>query len=399
MARVSPIADLHRSAEAVLAPYGPPDGPIAVVMTYGDLASEYAAVRKSCLLIDQPQRGTILVSGPDAQAFLNRMVTQELKSITPGAVRRSFWLNRKGRIDADLRIIRDGDTFVLDLDAHAVERTVKGLGDYIVADDVTIEDRTEQSHRLALHGPAALALAARFAPAHAGELQTLQPGQARRLEFAGVPALVDRADPTGEPGLELLVGAADTRRLAEALLAAAHEHGPDPARPNPRPPLRPGGWLAFNMARIEAGTPIYNIDYGPDSLPAETGVLNDRVSFTKGCYLGQEVVARMHALGHPKQVLVGFEVADAPPSDSGDLREPPQPGAAVFPADAAGKPAGDAVGAVTSATISPMKSQAIVGFAMMKWAHATPGAAVCIATEATHAPARILPALRSLPPR
>src|SRR4051812_36724439 len=109
MAAVSPLLRWHQQAEAALQTYGPPEAGVQVVETFGELELEYAALRKHCVLIDQPQRGTIQVTGADRLAFLNRMVTQELKGLAPFQVRRSFWLNRKGRIDADLRIIELGD--------------------------------------------------------------------------------------------------------------------------------------------------------------------------------------------------------------------------------------------------------------------------------------------------
>src|SRR5439155_17574914 len=114
------------------------------------------------------------------------------------------------------------------------------------------------------------------------------------------------------------------------------------------------GWHAYNIARIEAGWPIFNIDFGPDSLPHETGVLEDRVSFKKGCYLGQEVVARMQSLGHPKQRLVGLKAKEW--TTSGGEEGVPEEGTRVY-AQARGQEGGqppEVVGAVTSSAASPM---------------------------------------------
>src|SRR5262245_1256909 len=111
MPRVSPIQALHERAQAVLMPYGHDerDPGIPLVATYGELELEYAAIRKHAALYDQPHRAVIEVTGPDRIDFLNRMITQELKGLSQGEVRRAFWLNRKGRIDADLRVIELGD--------------------------------------------------------------------------------------------------------------------------------------------------------------------------------------------------------------------------------------------------------------------------------------------------
>ncbi|MEC9373550.1 MAG: tRNA-modifying protein YgfZ, partial [Planctomycetota bacterium] len=138
---------------------------------------------------------------------------------------------------------------------------------------------------------------------------------------------------------------------------------PEPKGPE-RYRMRPAGWHAFNIARIEAGSPLFYVDFGPGNLPHESGVLKDRVSFTKGCYLGQEVVARMQSLGHPKQLLVGLRITKPIEKDS----QQPVTGDRVFASDEAGA---EAVGAVTSSTIAPLLSQSAICFAQVKWANAT----------------------------
>ncbi len=116
------------------------------------------------------------------------------------------------------------------------------------------------------------------------------------------------------------------------------------------------GWVAFNTARIEAGTPLYHIDFGPDSLPGETGLLEDAVSFTKGCYLGQEIVARMKHLGHPKKIIVGLKCEDD---------RLPIAGSQIHEADA---PGGTIIGGITSSTLPPLLGGSAIALASMKWA-------------------------------
>lgn len=389
MARTSPVLQLHKAAEAVIAQYGAteaaPNAGVPVVMAYGPIELEYAAIRKASALLDMAQRGTILVTGSERIAFLNRMLTQELKGVAAGDVRRAFWLNRKGRIDGDVRVIIEAERVVLDVDVLAAERVARTLNAYVISEDVVIEDVSERYHRLALHGPAALQVIARWGRLTLGyeleDCKLLAANRAVRLAVGGVEVLVDRFDSTGEIGLELLAPAEGVRAVYEAILQAAHEQMHE-GRVNPAPLLRPIGWAAYNIARIEAGTPLYNLDFGPDSLPAETGVLKDRVSFTKGCYLGQEVVARMNALGHPKQQLVSIRITD-PAATLGQAvaeidqtREPqlsryPQTGAGVY--DAQGK---DVIGAVTSATLAPLLSRQPVAFAMLRWASVKAGTGV-----------------------
>ena len=130
----SPLTERHLSCDASLMPYPDPADPsrfAEVVEAFNPIELEYAAIRKGCVLIDQPQRGTITVAGEDRLDFLNRLLTQELATITPWESRRSFWLNRKGRIDADLRVTALPEAVQLDLDIHAVVRTIETLESYL----------------------------------------------------------------------------------------------------------------------------------------------------------------------------------------------------------------------------------------------------------------------------
>ena len=370
MALRSPIHALHAQAGAMFVDYGISEpqkelgtadtGVIPVVGTYGELALEYTALRRHCVVIDLPQRTTLSVTGPDAQEFLNRMLTQELKDIAPGEVRRSLWLNRKGRIDADLRVLRRADQFVLEVDALAAGRTLAELSRYLVMEEVAIADQSLTIHRFALHGPAAPQLLQHV-------LQASPPAEMQLLEgaIAGKNVIIYCEDTCGVPGYELIVAIDDAAAVFELLIQTGHDphHGAEALRIHgtgslgSSVKLRPAGWHAYNIARIEAGTPIYNIDFGPSSLPAETGVLNDRVNFKKGCYLGQEVVARMAARGHPKQILKAFSM-----NDSGMDRPIPDSGAAArMPTS------GDVIGSVTSSTYSPILGAKRIGFAMVKF--------------------------------
>ncbi len=423
MARRSPLQLVHLEAEALLLPYGPAVSPaeslsnaitdqstisIELVATFGELEMEYAALRKTCVILDQPNRGLIELTGPDRLDFLNRMLTQELKGLKPGQVCRSFWLNRKGRIDADLRVVHLEDRTLLELDAHAVARTLQGLAAFIITEDVRVQDLTESTHRLALHGPTAELLLNQSTRSEMPDLKSpedpgfsLEPAHAITRAIARTETIIFRDDTTGEPGYELMIPTADAARVYQHLV----DTGSDPNQGTPealtdpathtlgsRVKLRQAGWHAYNIARLEAGTPLYNIDFGPTSLPAETGVLLDRVSFTKGCYLGQEIVARMHARGHPKQMLVALKLARQFNLTDSTPRQPDS-GAAVLRKEATDTAPGDPVGSVTSSTTSPMLGAASICFAQVKHELAVPGTQLQVVTNDTLVAADVQPTL------
>lgn len=356
--------------------------PIALVGTYGELELEYAALRKGCLLLDLPHRAVLEVTGSERLEFLNRMLTQELKPggkwLGPRACVNSFWLNRKGRIDADLRVLVLDGRVLLECDAFAADRTVSGLGAFIISEDATIRDLSSSMHRLSLHGPTASVLLDAVREDSGVPIESLVEHQNAEITLGGATVVVDRRDLAGVVGLDLFVPEAAARVVYELLLsrgfnhAHPHESGASSTLAG-RVRLRPGGWHALNIARIEAGSPMYNVDFGPDALPAETGVLKDRVSFTKGCYLGQEVVARMHSRGHAKREIVTLRGVPARASTSeSDADDPmhgiaqPVSGAPVYLPGPHNAPAGEPVGTVTSSTVAPMLGAAVVCFASIK---------------------------------
>ncbi|MEQ8844671.1 MAG: glycine cleavage T C-terminal barrel domain-containing protein [Phycisphaerales bacterium] len=372
MATRSPMLEIYHEQEAHLHPYGDPQRGLLVPMAFEHVELEYAAIRKGCALVDLPQSGTIEATGADRIGFLNNLLTQELRTLEPMASVRSFWLNRKGRIDADLRLVDDGGRLRMAADALVAAATAEALAEFVFAEDVTLADATETLHRLALHGPrAAQAL---MAVADTDEHVGLEPGRAMTVMVAGASVLVEREDSAGEVGLVLTMPADAARTVYERLAGVKG--------------VRPCGWLAYNIARIEAGWPLFQIDFSSESLPAETGVLHDRVSFTKGCYLGQEVVARIQSLGKPKQVLVALRLAE------GQAPRLPAERASIY-ADARGD---KAIGNVTSSTIAPMLSAAPIALAQVRTAHAQAGTALFVEAEGARTAFEVQPQLASWPP-
>ncbi len=354
--------------------YGPAEGSDGSACefpaTFGELQAEYAAIRKGAGLMDCPHHGTILITGSDRREFLNRMLTQELKDFVPSTVRPSFWLNRKGRIEADLLLIELGDRLLVDLDITRISQALATLGEYIITEDVDLRDVSAQFHHIAVHGKDALAVVGEACGRADFCLDQLQ---ATSVAICDADVVVARRDQTGEIGVELIMPVSDSEAVWDTLLDTDRTVGGAKRR------VRPIGWYAFNTARIEAGTPLFNVDFAADTLPHETGVLRDRVSFTKGCYLGQEIVARIESLGQPKQQLVGLRMQS-------DLL--PVAGAQVFAQEDQGA-LGPQIGLVTSSTISPMLGADCIAFAMLKTAYTTPDTIVTVAAEGEQASAKV----------
>lgn len=388
----SPLAQHHAAEGARFLPYGEGDDAIPVVATFGSVDLEYASLRKGCALFDAPHRATLRITGDDRITFLSNMVTQQLTGIEPGETRSAFWLNRKGRIVADLRLTELGDEMLAEVDALRTATTVESLNAYIIADDVEITDASADHHRLTLLGPAAPGLIEDVTRL------TLDPHRAARAEIATatatgpIPVVVERHDTHTEPAFDLIVRPTDALAVSEHLRATAEppeldpttgRRAAEPTESQQRHRLRQTGWLAVNIARIESGSPMFGVDFTEANLPAETGLLDQRVDFKKGCYLGQEVVARMFSLGAPKQRLVGLRPADP------DVQ--PVAGAPVTTPDA--KP----VGSVTSSTISPMLGGVPVCFAMIKNAHADPDTQLLVDVDGSPHQATVAPSLRFWP--
>ncbi len=338
---------------------------VQVVAACQNVEAEYASMRKAAGLLDAPHRGLVEVTGADRVEYLQRMISTDCTALGAGTGAKAFLLNEKGRITADMAVLEAGDRTLLDLDAHEAETTRHELDKFLFTEDVHLTDRTGEMHRFSCHGPSAAHL---VGAATGADLTDLGPYDHRVVWAGDTPVRVFREDETGEVGIHLW-GAADA---AAALWDRLHDAGTDQG-------LKAIGWLAFNMARVEGGRPMFHVDYGPNSLPHETGVLQEAVNLTKGCYRGQEVVARMESLGHPAKLLVGFRA---------EATALPVAGAPVLDGEGA---EANTIGAVTSSTYAPMLSDAGVGFAVVKWGYHETGTRLYSPAEGTNTPIVVQP--------
>lgn len=383
------LSDIHRfltASGASFVPFGPAAGddgaappPIEVVETFDEFQAEYAAIRKSVGIFDQPQRGLVEVTGKDRAEFLHRMITHDTRTLQPGQARRAFLLSKQGRIMADMIVMQGSDRMLIDLDRFQAGEIAAELDKYLFSEDVKLTDVSDAFHHIALHGPNGFKLVEHLT---GSSFEPLEPMRHATLMIGGASCTLYRRDDAGALGLHLIVPIDAAlnifTRMAEAVGGLVPEvgHASDTVI---RPPIkgRGIGWLAYNTARIEAGTPLYNIDFGPDSLPGETGQLEDAVSFTKGCYLGQEIVARMKNLGHPKRIIVGLRMEDDRlPIAGSQVYEPDSPGGTI-------------IGGISSSTLSPMLGSTAIALASMKWAKRQPGTQVIVPAEGGYVKATV----------
>ena len=379
MPHQSPMHENHTEREAFFLPYGSPECPSQVVETFGDLDMEYAAIRKGCVIFDLPHIGTIEVTGSDRGDFLNNMLTDKVDDLAAGMSKRAFWLNRKGRIDADIRVAQRENDMLFSLDRHLCEATAESLESFVFAEDAELVDASDRLYRLGVHGPTAGKLIAIAASEDAdSKVESLAEYCNTSVAIDGVDVVVDREDLTGEIGLELCMARDDAAKVYKRLIEVAEQHSELKARTT--------GWLAMNAARIEAGHPMFNVDFTETNLPVESGIIEDRVSFTKGCYLGQEVVARMHARKACNKKIVALKVEGERITAEHQEIHQPTGGSQIFEP---GKEGETPVGNVTSSTISPMLGAVPICFAMVKASCMQPGTKLIVSAEGKLVPCTV----------
>jgi folate-binding protein YgfZ len=255
---------------------------------FGEVAVEYRALRAHVAVYALPDRVLVRATGADRTAFLQGMLTNDVAGLRAGEGCAALLLTIQGRVVADVRVAALDDVMLLDVDRSASNAFVEALGRLIIADDVELAP-DEETALIGLTGPAAAQLvpAAALAPfAHTVE------------SVAGVPVRLVRASAVGGDGAILHVRASDVSRVWAALVAAG---------------AMPCGSAALEARRIECGIPRMGLDMGEKTLALEVPV-EAAISITKGCYLGQEVIARGTARGHVNRRLCGLVFAGGVPA-------------------------------------------------------------------------------------
>ncbi len=331
------LADAQASRSARFAEYAGAQTPLH----FGSPVEEYAAIQSGVGLCDRSYRATIELRGDDRKSWLHNLTTNHVSEVPAGQARYMFVCNVKGRVLFDLVALIREDTILLDLDRRHVETALGHLDRYHISEDVHLADHSQDWSRLALMGRGDHELLE--GDGHGPELAF------RATVIGGTEVLALRHDFGGLPGLELFVPAP----TAGAVWSALCDEG-----------FRPAGLEAIQMGRIEAGMPWPVEDIDEQVLPAETNLMDRAVSFTKGCYLGQEVVERMRAHGSLARKFVGLQATSTGSMAAGATLEVDR----------------KQVGRVTSACVSAaMEGTIALGY--LKVAHAKPDTAILAKME------------------
>jgi len=285
----------------------------------------YAAARRRAAFVDRSDRGRIVVSGSERASYLQGLLTNDTAALSAGRGCYAAYLTPQGRMIADLHLYELGDVMLMTMDGGVKDAVMAKLDQFIFSEDVQLGDVSATFAQLAVVGPdAASVVAAALGAVPSDALSALPEHGNVRIDWDGGAAIVTRITDTGEPGFDVYVERTRAAQLKASFASAGVPEMDD---------------AMAETLRIEAGVPRFHRDMDEETIPLEAGIESRAISFTKGCYVGQEVIIRVLHRGHGRVArrLVGLLVEGA---------EVPPRGAPIT-AD------GRAIGDVTSSTLSP----------------------------------------------
>ncbi|MGA2200503.1 MAG: folate-binding protein [Terriglobales bacterium] len=296
----------------------------AIAPDFGDTRAEFQALLSGCGLYDLSWRAKIAVTGGDRVRWLNGMVTNNVRDLAPGHGVYAFLLNAQGHIQADLYAFQRGDSLLVDTELRQREKVLQLFDRYIIADDVEISDISDKLTALGLTGPESR---------HALERAGIAVPDLAHLQFADVAwqhrtITLLRSGEEARESWQIWIAPERVGELWDALVKAG---------------ARPTGTSALNLFRISRGIPQFGEDIRDRDLPQETGQMR-ALNFTKGCYLGQEIVERIRSRGAVHRQFTAFTV-------EGTL---PEPGAKILAAEISTKKDEKEVGEITSSAVLPL---------------------------------------------
>ncbi|MBB4664127.1 YgfZ/GcvT domain-containing protein [Conexibacter arvalis] len=254
--------------------------------TTGQLSEQERAVRAGAGLVDRSERGKLALTGGEAKRFLQGQVTQDVEALEPGSGAYAAFLTNKGKMLGDLRILDAGDELLLDTERVALQALFTMIRRYSLGFDVELHRRTLERGLLSLVGPESRALLGDAA----ASLGTAEHDHVA-AELDGIPLRLVAT----WAGVDLIVESGRTAELAAALAARG---------------ATPVDEEVAEALRVEAGRPRYGVDLDDATIPQEAGLNERAVSFTKGCYVGQETVARLFYKGKPNRHLRGLRLSE-----------------------------------------------------------------------------------------
>jgi tRNA-modifying protein YgfZ len=332
-----------------------------VVLHYGDTAEEYAALRSGAVLVDRSTRGRMRIHGPKASELVTGLVTNDVSALTPGQGCYAAALTPKGKIVADLRIFALRDALLIDSPPRARDGWLTMVRKYINPRVARYEDESGSTRQIGIFGTHA-----RTALATATGVDMAQLGALSRYGHVALDlpagAIIARVPELELEGYEIFVPESAFEPLWERLVTEG---------------ATPAGLAAWDIARIEAGRPEWGIDIDDTTIPQEANFDDlHAISYTKGCYVGQETVARVHFRGHVNRHLRGLMMTSAAAVQGATL------------ADANGKPVGD----IRSTAVSPRLGSIALGMVRRE---VEPGSSVNVvvrsdAVEPTAIPAQVV---------
>lgn len=255
--------------------------------------AEYRALTEGCGLLDRSERGKLALSGQGAKEFLAGQVTNDIETLSPGSGCYAAFLTPKGKMLGDLRVLDVGEELLLDTERVALQALFDMIRRFKIGYELELHKRTVERGLLSLIGPDAERIA------HVEELADVEHANAF-VEIRDIAVITARTD----TGMDLICDAADTEALAEAL----RERGAVLVSEQ-----------AAEVVRVEHGRPRYGVDLDDSVIPQEAGLNERAVSFTKGCYVGQETVARLYYRGKPNRHLRGLQLSE-PTAPGAELR-------------------------------------------------------------------------------
>ena len=280
----TPLAATHQAAGAKMGVWFG----CALPDDFGDAASEYRHARETVALIDKNYRAYLSFTGPDHVRYLNAILTNNIKDLRDGQGVVSLLLNPQGHILAEIETYAFSDRLFCVSYAMIRERLIEWLDKYIIMDDVTLTDETARYGTLALEGPKAAAVVQEVFGADIAKYEelSLHDGAVGSISGRSIPCRLVKRSQGEATGAEFVVEREKLAKLWQILSEAARNYGGGPM-----------GYTALSAHRLALGQPWFGYDFGEKQIPHEAGLQDSHISYTKGCYTGQEIVERVRSRG------------------------------------------------------------------------------------------------------